>query len=98
MKPQKIVKENPFNQGYFLSNELKEMGLKFVGRDVQIAESCTIIGLENISIGDNVRIEGGVTLKCASGYLKIGSYIHIGDYSQLTCSGGVILDDFSGFS
>ncbi|MDC0195973.1 hypothetical protein OAJ93_00050 [Gammaproteobacteria bacterium] len=30
--------------------------------------------------------------------MKIGSYIHIGDYSHLTCSGGVILDDVSGFS
>jgi len=39
-----------------------------------------------------------VTLTCASGYLKIGSYIHIGDYCHLTCSGGVTLDDFSGFS
>jgi hypothetical protein len=34
MKPQRIVRKNPFNQGYFLSNELKGMGFKFVGQDV----------------------------------------------------------------
>lgn len=90
--------ENPFNQGYHSTEQLREMGFKYVGDNVQIATNCTIIGLENISLGDNIRIDGGVTLACASGYLKIGSYIHIGGGCHITCAGGVELSDFSGLS
>ena len=90
--------ENPFNQGYQTTEQLRKMGFKFVGENVQIAKNCTIIGLENISLGDNIRIDGGVTLACASGFLKIGSYIHIGGGCHITCAGGVELSDFSGLS
>ncbi len=90
--------EKPFNQGYHRTEQLREMGFKFVGENVQIAKNCTIIGLENISLGDNIRIDGGVTLACASGYLKIGSYVHIGGGCHITCAGGVELSDFSGLS
>ena len=90
--------ENPFNQGYYTTEQLREMGFKYVGDNIQIAKNCTIIGLENISLGDNIRIDGGVTLACTSGYLKIGSYIHIGGGCHITCSGGVELSDFSGLS
>ena len=89
---------NPFNQGYHTTEQLIEMGFKFVGDNVQIAKNCTIIGLENISLGDNIRIDGGVTLACSSGYLKIGSYVHIGSGCHITCTGGVELSDFSGLS
>lgn len=90
--------ENPFNPGYFNTEQLQEMGFKCVGDNVQIAKNCTIIGLENISLGDNIRIDGGVTFSCASGYLKIGSYIHISGGCHLTCAGGIELSDFSGLS
>lgn len=93
-----MIDENPFNQGYYQSQELQEMGFKCVGESVQIAKDCTIIGLEKISLGDNIRIDGGVTLACASGYLKIGSYIHIGGGCHLNCAGGIELSDFSGLS
>ena len=90
--------ENPFNQGYYNTEQLREMSFKRVGDNVQIAKNCTIIGLENISLGDNIRIDGGVTLACASGHLKVGSYIHIGGDCHLTCTGGIELSDFSGLS
>lgn len=91
-------KENPFNHGYYQSDELRNFGFKYVGEHVQVAKNCTIIGLENISIGDNVRIDGGTTLACANGYLRLGSYIHIGGGCHLTCAGGIELEDFSGLS
>ena len=55
-------------------------------------------GLENISLGNNIRIDGNVTLACTSGYLIIGNYIHIGGGSHLSCAGGIELCDFSGLS
>ena len=90
--------EKPFNQGWYTTQNLRKMGFKYVGDNVQIAKNCTIIGLENISLGDNIRIDGDVTLACASGYLKIGSYVHIGHGCYITCAGGVELSDFSGLS
>ena len=93
-----MYSENPFDQGYYKTEELREMGFKHVGENVQVSKNCTIIGLKNISFGDNIRIDDGVTLTCGSGYLKIGSHIHIGGGCHLTCAGGVELSDFSGLS
>ena len=90
--------ENTFDQGYHSTEQLREMGFKYVGNNVQIAKNCTIIGFENISLGENIRIDGGVSIACASGYLKVGSYIHIGSGCHITCAGGVELSDFSGLS
>ena len=90
--------DNLFNQGYYITEQIREMGFKYVGDNVQIAKNCTIIGRENISLGDNIRIDGGVTLVCANGYLKIGSYVHIGNDCYISCVGGVELLDFSGLS
>ncbi|WP_306151171.1 acyltransferase [Roseovarius sp. MMSF_3281] len=93
-----MKKTNVFTAGYYDSHELSEMGFAFVGQSVQVAKNCTIIGLENISIGDNVRIDGGTTLACANGQLHIGSYVHIGAHCYLACGAGIQLHDFSGLS
>ena len=93
-----MIKQNPFDQGYYNSKDLLEMGFKSVGKNVQIAKNCTIIGLENISIGNNIRIDGGVIFACASGYLEIGNHIHIGGNSFLLCSGGIEIQDFCNIS
>lgn len=78
-----------------------------------ISKNCIFIKVENISIGHNVRIGGNVTFAVSSGFIKIGSYVHMGirailwnwrcrnlDYS--TISQGVRIysasDDFSGKS
>ncbi len=93
------MNQNPFNPGYFNENELKEFGIKSVGKNVLIAKNCTIIGLENISIGNDVRIDGFSTITAtSSGYLNIGSYIHIGGYCAIFAGAGVEMQDFSGLS
>ncbi|MDA9559164.1 acyltransferase [Alphaproteobacteria bacterium] len=93
-----MKKINPFDQGYFCSEDLKNMGFKNVGTNVKIAKNCTIIGLQNINIKNNVRIDGGVTISCEHGNLNIGNYIHIGGNCHLACAGGITLDNFSGLS
>lgn len=89
---------NPFDPGYYTENELLKFGFKSVGKNVLIAKNCTIIGLENIEIQDNVRIDGHTTLVAAGGFLRLGSYIHIGGYSFLSAGAGIVLEDFSGLS
>lgn len=91
--------ENPFDPGYFLENDLRKMGFKVVGENVRIAKTCTIIGLENIEIRDNVRIDGYCTLVAAgSGFIRLGSFVHIAGYCGLYAANGIIMEDFSGLS
>jgi len=90
--------ENPFNQGYFSTEQLRGFGFKDVGKNVIVAKNCTIVGLRNISIADNVRIDGNTVIAAASGSITIGSYIHIGGGCFLACAGGITLGDFSGLS
>ncbi|WP_206080352.1 acyltransferase [Pacificoceanicola onchidii] len=90
--------ENPFDAGYYHSEELRTFGFAEVGDDVMIARNCTIIGLPNISIGHNVRIDGGTTIAAARGRCSIGSFIHIGGGCHLACVSDVTLEDFTGLS
>ena len=90
---------NPFNPGYYNEHELKEAGFKALGHNVQIAKNCTIIGVENIEIGSNVRIDGYCTIVATgNGWLKLGSHIHIGSYCLLSAGDGIRMDNFSGLS
>lgn len=90
---------NPFNPGYYDECDLKEAGFKSIGHNVRIARNCTIIGLENIELGNNVRIDGYCSIVAAGGgWLKLGSYIHIGSYCLLSAGDGIQMDDFSGLS
>lgn len=91
-------KNNPFYKGFFLSEELVEMGFKSVGKNVKVAKNCTIIGLENISMGNNVQIDENVFIVANKGLLDIGNHVHIGSGSHLNCGGGITLGDFCGLS
>ena len=97
MKLKKMIsKKNPFDSGYYQSNELKKFGFKKVGTNVMIAKNCTIIGLNNISLGNNIRIDSNVVIAARNGYLKLENYIHIGAACYLGCGGGITFSDFSG--
>ena len=88
-----------FSPGYFYQNQLREAGFRSVGENVRIAKNCTIIGVENISIGDNVIIDGYCTIVAVgTGWLRLGSHIHIGSYSHLSAGDGIEMQDFSGLS
>ena len=93
-----LTPPNPFMQNYLESEELRHLGFKCVGSNVKIAKNATIIGLNNISIGNNVRIDGNVVIAAHSGSLSLGNYIHIGSGCYLGCAGGIALEDFSGLS
>lgn len=88
-----------FDSGYYSETELRGLGFRALGKNVRIAANNTIVGLENISIGNNVRIDGYCTLLAAGeGGLEIGSHVHIGGYCYLSAGDGIRLEDFSGIS
>jgi len=89
---------NPFDQGYFDSDELRRFGFKRVGANVRIARNATIIGLRNIALGENIRIDDHVVIAAQAGSLELGNHIHIAGGCYLGCAGGITLADFTGLS
>ena len=93
-----LNKANPFDEGFYDETQLRQFGFNQVGDDVRIARNCTIIGLQNISIGNHVRIDSNVVIAAGSGELVIGSHIHIAAGCYLSAVGGLVLQDFAGLS
>ncbi len=93
------IMNNPFNSGYYEKHELDDFGFKSIGSSVRIAKNCTIIGLENISIGNNVQIDSYCSIIAnGEGWLNIGSYVHIAGYCLLSAGAGIEINDFGGLS
>lgn len=87
------------NTGFYNSEDLRNAGFKSIGDNVLVEKNCTVIGFENIEIGNNVRIDGYTSIIAPdNGYMKIGSYIHIGAYSFFSAGSGIVLEDFVGIS
>ncbi len=84
----------------FLSNiELKEIGFASVGQSVMISRKASFYFPERISLGNNVRIDDFCVLSaCTNGYIKMGSFIHIGAHCLIEATAGVEMQDFSGLS
>jgi len=95
-------------------NDLRKLGFKSVGDNVQVSDRATFYGVENIILGSNVRIDDYCVISAGDEEVSIGSHVHIafncaiiggagfdmGDYS--TISAGVkiftVNDDYSGKS
>ncbi len=80
---------------YYNENDLKSMGFKSLGKNIKVSSDARIYGVENISIGDNVRIDDFVILSSGGGYITIGNYVFIARNSHLSGTLGIKLDDFS---
>lgn len=89
--------ENPFDTGYYYSDELRSFGFARVGENVAIAKNCTIIGLQHIEIGDHVRIDGFTTM-VASAPLTFGSHVHIGGGCHFVAAEPLAFGSFGGTS
>lgn len=90
--------ENPFQPGYYSTDELRQFGFAAIGENVSISKACNIVGLENIAIGNDVRIDAYCSLIAVGGSITLGSNIHIGGYCHLAGRGGITMGDFSGLS
>lgn len=88
---------NPFNPGYYETDELRSFGFASVGENVAIAKNCTIVGLENISFGDHVRVDAYTTL-IASAPMTFGRHIHIGGHCHFVAAEMLCFGDFGGTS
>ncbi|AUM96498.1 TPA: acyltransferase [Clostridium botulinum] len=76
--------------------ELRELGLAGFGKNVLISRKASIYGAENITMGNNVRIDDFCIL---SGKITIGNYIHVAAYTALYGGNkGIIIQDFANLS
>lgn len=84
------------NSSFYSVTELELLGFRSIGENVLISRKASFYGVENILIGDHVRIDDFCIL---SGNIKIGSYIHISAYSALYGGkAGIEINDFCGIS
>ena len=91
--------KNPFNPGYYQTCDLLALGFCGVGENVKIAKNTTLIGLKNIFLGSNGRIDGFTSIIASSkGQCIIGSNVHIGSNCFMSCAENIILSDFAGLS
>lgn len=88
-----------FDNGFFSQTELQSAGFKALGKNVLISRNITIVGVENITIGNDVRIDDFCMLiSPGSGSIKIGSNVHIAGYCLLSAGDGIVLEDYAGLS
>lgn len=81
---------------FFSQRELSGLAFKSVGNNVLISRYAHFYDTENISIGDNVRIDDFCIL---SGHIEIGKYIHIAAFSSLYAGiEPIIIMDYSNIS
>lgn len=65
---------------FYSEDELQTLGLKRVGKNVQISRKASFYSVENITVGNNVRIDDFCIL---SGRIELEDYIHIAAYAAL---------------
>lgn len=80
---------------FYSISELQEFGFASIGDNVKISRFARFYGAENISIGNNVRIDDFCLL---SGKITLKNNIHISAYCALYGGGEIEMDNYSGLS
>ncbi|GHD78411.1 acyltransferase [Vogesella fluminis] len=80
------------------ATQLSTMGFASIGENVLVSDKASIYNPQNISIGNNVRIDDFCIISAGHGGVSIGNYVHVAAYSSLIGSGKISLSDYSGLS
>jgi galactoside O-acetyltransferase len=80
---------------FYTRKELENIGFKQLGNFIFISRNASFYGIENISIGNNVRIDDFCIL---SGKITLGSHIHISAFCALYGTNGIKMEDYTGLS
>ncbi|SHI60699.1 galactoside O-acetyltransferase [Hymenobacter daecheongensis DSM 21074] len=83
----------------FLTQEqLQTLGFKSLGKNVLLSDKAAVYGAQNISIGDNCRIDDFCIISAGAGGIILGRHVHIACYVSLIGHASIIIDDFAGLS
>lgn len=80
---------------FYTEEEIALMGFKSIGKNVLISKKASFYGIENISLGNNVRIDDFCILP---GNIKIGNYVHIAAFCGLYGKFGIHMEDYTALS
>ena len=83
---------------FYSEKELKTIGFKKFGTNVLISRHAIFYAPENITLKNNLRIDDYSIISAVNGSCVIGNFVHIGAFSYVQASGGVVIKDFSGLS
>jgi len=76
--------------------DIENMKFKSIGKNVLISKNAVIYRPENITLGNNVRIDDFATLSPSFGGLHLGSYVHLSN--QVYLAGTVNIGDCTNLS
>ena len=79
---------------YLDENELRDLGIHKVGTNVRVSEHATLVGLENMSLGSNIRIDSHVVILSKRGKFTVGDNVHIEPLSSIVTHFGVTIGNF----
>lgn len=84
-------------QTFYSKEELKKFKFRFFGENVLIKKNVSLYFTENISIGNNVRIDDNVIIVASStkNPVSIANHVHIASNCYLAGSDGIELMDFT---
>jgi galactoside O-acetyltransferase len=82
---------------FYSEKELKQFKFRSIGKNVLIKKNVGLYFIENISIGNNVRIDDNVIIVASNSNspVKIGNYVHIASNCYLAGSDGIEIMDFA---
>lgn len=81
---------------FYSEEDLRALGFKSIGKNVKISDRASIYSHDQISIGDNSRIDDFCVV---SGRVEIGRNVHLAVYSHVAGGRpGIIMEDFSGLA
>lgn len=81
---------------FYSQEEVYKLGFKKIGFNVQISRKASFYNIQEISIGNNVRIDDFCVL---SGKISLGNFVHISTFTSIIAgTEGVIMEDYSGLS
>lgn len=81
---------------FYSEEQLQELGLKKLGRNVKISAKASLYNTDQMEIGDNSRIDDFCVI---SGKISIGKNVHIAPMCLVAgAKVGVYFEDFSGIS
>lgn len=83
---------------FYSIDELSELGFKSLGKNVRLSKKATFYNTENISIGDNSRIDDFCVISAGIEGIYIGRNVHIACFCSLIGQERITLADFAGLS
>jgi acetyltransferase-like isoleucine patch superfamily enzyme len=79
---------------FYTEDELSRVAFRRLGRNVKIKRNAGLFFTENISIGDDTRIDDHTIIVASRESVSIGKNCHISAHCYVSGSDGFALDDF----